>query len=65
MPRIPIIRIPRPIRNPKSEGLLIIYPKIRYMIPIITPTIPEVFPILSGEEKMDMSPMINMKIPTM
>ena len=49
MPRIPIIRIPRPIRNPKSEGLLIIYPKIRYIIPIITPTIPEVFPILSGE----------------
>ena len=65
MPRIPIIRIPRPIRNPKSEGLLIIYPKIRYIIPIITPTIPEVFPILSGEAKMDLSPMINMKIPTM
>ena len=65
MPRIPIIRIQRTIRNPKSEGLLIIYPKIIYMIPIITPTIPEVFPILSGEEKMDMSPMINMKIPTM
>ena len=34
------------------------------MIPITTPTIPEVFPILSGAAKSDMSPMIIKKIPT-